>query len=275
MARMRRAGLSIKPTTHRSCCAAHKKAQRSNHAKSAPARFMKKANRRDDECPANACCIGRYGRGLGICRTRYNNTVTISIGTPGPLPGQWQEVGPRKRPSFKRCRLSIPAFEPWECRALHPFASKARGLCGRVGERGEKIILFFVGLVWRRNGGFSSIGLAPISVIPASSRNPAAPRLRRERVSCDQGLDRTGPRLKAGVTEVPGRVEEAPATRQATLLNVAIDHVFQIFLTTGLRLRVDVVALDHRSNVIELQFAAQQLLGVGRIPLGVAVCQRL
>ena len=100
MARMRRAEPAVKPHTDRSCCAAHKKAQRSNQAKSAPARFTKKANRRDDECPANACCIGRYDRGLGICRTRYNSTVTIPIGTPGPLPGQWQEVGPRKRPSF-------------------------------------------------------------------------------------------------------------------------------------------------------------------------------
>ncbi len=82
----------------------------------------------------------------------------------------------------------------------------------------KKLFLFFVGLVWRRNGGFSSIGLAPISVIPALSRNPAAPRLRREKVSCDQGLDRTGPRLKAGVTEVPGRGEEAPATRAGDTL---------------------------------------------------------
>jgi hypothetical protein len=41
-------------------------------------------------------------------------------------------------------RLSIPAFEPPGCRALHPFVSKAGGLCGRVGCRGEKMKIIFI-----------------------------------------------------------------------------------------------------------------------------------
>ncbi|KVK43470.1 hypothetical protein L901_26575 [Agrobacterium sp. D14] len=40
----------------------------------------------------------------------------------------------------------------------------------------------------------------PSSVMPDLIRHPATPRLRREGVFRDQGLDRAGFRLKAGMT---------------------------------------------------------------------------
>jgi hypothetical protein len=54
-----------------------------------------------------------------------------------------------------------------------------------------------------KSGGFF-YAVFLFSVIPALSRNPAEPRLRRERVFCDQGLDRTGSRIKCGMTEGGG-----------------------------------------------------------------------
>ena len=84
MARMRRAGLSIKPTTHRSCCAAHKKAQTSNQAKSSPARSIQDSGPGDQACPANAVSIGGLWSRSCICRTYYNCTSRYLSERPVP-----------------------------------------------------------------------------------------------------------------------------------------------------------------------------------------------
>ena len=139
----------------------------------------------------------------------------ISIKTPGLLPGQWQKVGSRNDPLCKSCRLSIPAFEPQERRALRPFCFECMGIM-RVWNwplrKKRRIILFFY-----------------------SARGPSV------------------------------RAKWRPRQRSLHLLasNVAVDDVFEIFLTAGLWLRVDVIALDHGGDLVQLQFAAKQLLGVG------------
>ena len=49
--------------------------------------------------------------------------------------------------------------------------------------------------------------------------------------------------------------------------NVTVDDVFQIFLTTRFWLGIDILALDPCRDLIELQLAAQYLLGFRQIPL--------
>ncbi|MBB3946191.1 hypothetical protein GGQ73_002137 [Rhizobium skierniewicense] len=54
-------------------------------------------------------------------------TFTIPIGTPGPLPGQWQEVGPRKRPSFLELPLVGTGFQTVRAPRVAPLCFESTG----------------------------------------------------------------------------------------------------------------------------------------------------
>ncbi len=77
MARMRHAGLSLKPITDRSCCAAHKEAQRSNHAKSSPARSIQEAGRGIRHVRQMREALAGMIE-VRICRTRYSMSRHLS-----------------------------------------------------------------------------------------------------------------------------------------------------------------------------------------------------
>jgi hypothetical protein len=57
-----------------------------------------------------------------------NATFTIPIGTPGPLPGQWQEVGPRKRPSFLELPLVGTGLRTARAPRVAPHCFESTGI---------------------------------------------------------------------------------------------------------------------------------------------------
>ena len=76
-------------------------------------------------------------------------------------------------------------------------------------------------IAYRRKGGLLTKVDRP-SVTPALSRGPAAPRLRRERVFCAQGLERAGCRIKSGMTEDGKRLASKAAGRPEGLGRMTI-----------------------------------------------------
>ncbi|MBP1877488.1 hypothetical protein J2Z84_000778 [Agrobacterium rubi] len=143
--------------------------------------------------------LADYGLGLGICRTHYNCTSRYLSERPVPCLASGKRWV-HGNGSFVKQPLVDTGLRTAGMPRVAPLCFESTGIM-REGWRPwrkkiEKFFYFLWGPDWRPLGAEASA----FSVMPGLTRHPAAPRLRCEKVFRDQRLDRTGPRLKAGVT---------------------------------------------------------------------------